>query len=300
MALSRSNEVGLAQFNTGSLVSKSNVKAVKIDAGFDLLTEDDESLEAVERILQFTQPLMYIVKTDDSSSEIVLNQDETNYDNVGDNGTFAAGAAHVVGDVITVTGAANVTVDAVDGALISSQDETDYTGAGSNGSFDGGSNFADGDTITLSNGDIITVDANVAGAVSEFTVTTVNGDAVAGTAIEQSSTDGSGTGFELTPGDNNVAGSVTEFTISATGSGNASAGDTLSQTATTGSGTGFTITLGENNESGGGGIIHAIVDGSQFSAASLQDSLRAIGVDNVNGKDFSGVTVTEGTDITVA
>jgi hypothetical protein len=42
------------------------------------------------------------------------------------------------------------------------------------------------------------------------------------------------------------------------------------------------------------------VDGSQFDAGSLQNQIRAIGTDNVNGKNFSSATVVLGTGITVS
>ncbi len=48
------------------------------------------------------------------------------------------------------------------------------------------------------------------------------------------------------------------------------------------------------------GKIHAVVDGSQFDAAALEDQIQAIGTDTVNGYDFSGATVTLGTSLTVA
>ena len=48
------------------------------------------------------------------------------------------------------------------------------------------------------------------------------------------------------------------------------------------------------------GKIHAVVDSSQFDAASLQKHLRAIGTDDVNSYNFSGTTVTAGTSLTVA
>jgi hypothetical protein len=49
------------------------------------------------------------------------------------------------------------------------------------------------------------------------------------------------------------------------------------------------------------GKIHAIVDGSQFDAASLQKQLRGIGDDDgVNNYDFSGTTVTLGTGIVIS
>ena len=48
------------------------------------------------------------------------------------------------------------------------------------------------------------------------------------------------------------------------------------------------------------GKIHAVVDGSQFSAAALEAQLQEIGTDSVNGYDFSSATVTLGTALTVA
>jgi len=48
------------------------------------------------------------------------------------------------------------------------------------------------------------------------------------------------------------------------------------------------------------GQIHAIVDGSQFDAASVQKQLQAIGTQVANSYDFSGATVTLGTNIVVS
>ena len=48
------------------------------------------------------------------------------------------------------------------------------------------------------------------------------------------------------------------------------------------------------------GVIHAIVDGSQFDAASVQKQLQAIGTQVANSYDFSGATVTLGTNIVVS
>jgi hypothetical protein len=74
----------------------------------------------------------------------------------------------------------------------------------------------------------------------------------------------------------------------------------LNQVGTDGDGEDFTLTPGGNNLVGGGGILHAIVDGSQFDAGALQNQLRAIGTDTVNGKNFSSATVTQGTNIRVS
>ena len=62
MAQSKGNGAGVAEFVTGSLVSNHNLSAVLIDTGADLRTEDDATREAVERALQFIQPLMYEVQ----------------------------------------------------------------------------------------------------------------------------------------------------------------------------------------------------------------------------------------------
>jgi hypothetical protein len=89
--------------------------------------------------------------------------------------------------------------------LIAAQDETDYDGSGSNGSFVGGSGYAEEDTIVLSDGSVITVDAVSAGAVTEFTVTSVGtGGPVAAVALTQASTSGDGEDFTLTPGTANL------------------------------------------------------------------------------------------------
>ena len=62
MAQSKGNGAGVAQFVTGSLISNHNLSAVLVDTGADLRTEDDATREAVERALQFIQPLMYEVQ----------------------------------------------------------------------------------------------------------------------------------------------------------------------------------------------------------------------------------------------
>ena len=69
MAQSKGNGAGVGEFVTGTLVSKANLVALKIDAGADLRTEDDATREAVERALSMIQPLMYVV-TDDNSGKI--------------------------------------------------------------------------------------------------------------------------------------------------------------------------------------------------------------------------------------
>jgi hypothetical protein len=214
MAQVKGNGAGVTEFASSTLVSKYNVKAVKIDAGFDLITEDDSTREAVERILQLTQPLMYQVVVEDGSQSLNDTQTQANYNGVGDNGSFDGGEDYENGDVITV-----------------------------------------GLALAMAN---ITVTANANGVVTAFTVDISDA--------------------EDAP----------------------SEGQTISQIGTTGDGIGFTLTPGGNNLTGGGGVIHAIVDGSQFDAGALQNQIRAIGTDNVNGKNFSSATVTQGTGITVS
>ena len=218
MAQQKGNGSGVLEFATGSLVAKSNIKVMVMDSGMDLAAEDDATREAVERIMQIVQPLMYQVVTATGSSDVVNGQTEVNYDGTGSNGSFVGGdgegvTAYVVADVITLSDGTEVTVDAID----------------------------------------------------------ANGD-------------------------------VTEFTITSVGGAFSSEGAVLTHSSLVGTGddTSFTLTLGGDNVAGGGGVIHAVVDGSHFDAASIQERVRAIGVDNVNGKDFTTATVTEGTSLTVA
>ncbi len=63
MAQSKGNGAGVAEFVTGSLISRHNLKAILVDTGADLRTEDDASGEAVERALSLIQPLMYVIPT---------------------------------------------------------------------------------------------------------------------------------------------------------------------------------------------------------------------------------------------
>jgi len=63
MAQSKGNGAGVAEFATGTLISRHNLKAVLVDTGADLQAEDDAFGEAVERAISFIQPLMYVVPT---------------------------------------------------------------------------------------------------------------------------------------------------------------------------------------------------------------------------------------------
>jgi hypothetical protein len=214
MAQQKGNGAGVTEFASSNLIAKYNVKAVKIDAGFDLITEDDSTREAVERILQLTQPLMYQLVVEDGNQQLDDSQTQVNYNGVGDNGIFSGGTGHADGDVITV-----------------------------------------GFALAVAN---ITVTANANGVVTAFTVDTADAEAAP------------------------------------------SEGQIMGQISTTGDGIAFTLTPGGNNLIGGGGVLHAIVDGSQFDAGSLQNQIRAIGTDNVNGKNFSSATVSLGTGIRVS
>jgi|TARA_B100001094_G_C17934895_1_gene672598 hypothetical protein len=69
MAQTKGNGAGVAEFVTGSLISRHNLAAILVDTGADLRTEDDATGEAVEKALQMIQPLMYEV-TDDNSGKI--------------------------------------------------------------------------------------------------------------------------------------------------------------------------------------------------------------------------------------
>ena len=63
MAQVKGNGAGVAEFATGTLINKANLVALLIDTGADLQAEDDAFGEAVERTLQFVQPLMYEIPT---------------------------------------------------------------------------------------------------------------------------------------------------------------------------------------------------------------------------------------------
>lgn len=67
MAQTKGNGAGVGEFlTTLGVVAKSSLKVILVDTGADLRTEDDATREAVERALQFIQPLVYHVKNDDS------------------------------------------------------------------------------------------------------------------------------------------------------------------------------------------------------------------------------------------
>ena len=61
MAQTKGEGKGVAEFATGTLISRHNLLAVLVDTGADLQAEDDAPFEAVERALSIIQPLMYVV-----------------------------------------------------------------------------------------------------------------------------------------------------------------------------------------------------------------------------------------------
>lgn len=131
----------------------------------------------------------------DSSSVIYNNQD-----------TVANIAANALEDGSDT----NVTYNPTVTPLLEGQDETNYDGTAPNGTFDGGSsgpgaNYIVGEEITLSDGSVITVDAvDGDNDVTDFTVTTNGGNVTAGVTLTQTSSDGSGSGFTLTPENPNI------------------------------------------------------------------------------------------------
>ena len=66
MAQTKGEGAGVGDFATGSLIEKHNVKLIKVDVGADLRSEDDATREAVERALQFIQPLAFFAVNDNS------------------------------------------------------------------------------------------------------------------------------------------------------------------------------------------------------------------------------------------
>jgi len=161
MAQSKGNGSGVAEFATGTLVAKSNLKAIKVDLGFDISGEDDASGEAVETALQFVQPLMYMGVSADATSDVINGQTEAAYDGAGSNGSFVGGTGYAAAEVITLSDGSTVTVDTVDAGVV-----TEFTISSV-----GGANSSEGATLT-------TASSTVAGN-DDFTLT-LGGDNVAG------------------------------------------------------------------------------------------------------------------------
>jgi len=59
MPQTKGNGKGVAEFATGALIAKNNLKLIMVDTGASLTSEDDAPSEAVERALQLIQPLVY-------------------------------------------------------------------------------------------------------------------------------------------------------------------------------------------------------------------------------------------------
>ena len=79
MAQTKGEGAGVGDFATGSLIEKHNVKLIKVDVGADLRSEDDATREAVERALQFIQPLAFFA-VDDNSGVIHCVVDGSQFD----------------------------------------------------------------------------------------------------------------------------------------------------------------------------------------------------------------------------
>lgn len=114
MAQVKGNGAGVAEFATGTLVSKANLKLVMVDTGANLQTEDDATREAVERALQMIQPLAYYLPSNTSgqihcivdgsqldAASLQAQLQEIGTDNV--NGYDFSGATVTLGTVLTVS-----------------------------------------------------------------------------------------------------------------------------------------------------------------------------------------------------
>lgn len=113
MAQTKGNGKGVAEFATGTLIAKSNLKLIMVDTGASLTAEDDAPSEAVERALQIIQPLVYWLPSN-TSGQIHCVVDGSQFDetslerqlqNVGTdlvNGYDFSGAAVTVGTSFVV------------------------------------------------------------------------------------------------------------------------------------------------------------------------------------------------------
>ena len=79
MPQTKGNGAGVGDFATGTLIQKHNVACILVDTGADLRNEDDATREAVERALQFIQPLAYFIPTN-ASGEIHAIVDGSQFD----------------------------------------------------------------------------------------------------------------------------------------------------------------------------------------------------------------------------
>ena len=113
MAQTKGNGKGVAEFATGTLISRFNLKAMMVDTGASLTSEDDPPSEAVERALQIIQPLAYYLPSN-TSGQIHCIIDGSQFDEVAlerqlqavgtdtVNGYDFSGAAVTVGTTIVV------------------------------------------------------------------------------------------------------------------------------------------------------------------------------------------------------
>ena len=81
MPQSKGNGAGVAEFATGTLITKNNLKLIMVDTGANLQTEDDAPSEAVERALQIIQPLVYWMPSN-TSGQIHCIVDASQFDEV--------------------------------------------------------------------------------------------------------------------------------------------------------------------------------------------------------------------------
>ena len=79
MPQTKGNGAGVGDFATGTLIQKHNVACILVDTGADLRNEDDATREAVERALQFIQPLAFFA-VDDNSGVIHCVVDGSQFD----------------------------------------------------------------------------------------------------------------------------------------------------------------------------------------------------------------------------
>lgn len=81
MPQTKGNGKGVAEFATGTLITKTNLKLLMVDTGASLTSEDDNSFEAVERALQIIQPLAYWLPSN-TSGQIHCIVDGSQFDEV--------------------------------------------------------------------------------------------------------------------------------------------------------------------------------------------------------------------------
>jgi hypothetical protein len=164
----------------------------------------------------------------------IATQDETNFDGIPANeGSFVAGTGHAAGDIITLSDASTVTVDAASISTIKFQTQANFDGVGSNGTYVQASGYQVGDFIALQDGTVLQVTAIInpvvvgsltTGDVSGFKITEITSEPniASATVLTQASSSGQGTGFSITLGTNNeqttsTTGVISQFTITTAG-----------------------------------------------------------------------------------